>query len=333
MDPKIHELYTENILADVCLRFGIDPNTLEKLDGFESYIYSFEKEGKGYILRVGHSSHRDPDAVQGEAEFIDYLGANGINVGRPVRDAEGNLVEAIPAAEGIFSAVVFEKVPGDHAPWEMWQDGELMNKLGRLLGKMHALTKNFEPSEQKYRRLTWEDDNIVSLESIKNGLPPDEAEVIGKQYQELVRQVSALPKDRDNYGLVHFDVHGGNFFVHEGQIYLFDFDDSLYTWFANDIAMVLYYGANGFRNDPEALEKQIRRFFVGYGEENEINPVWLEYIQAFMLIRDLILYAVIHHDIPKEEWDEWCQRLIAGVKQRWGTFEPFLPIDFTTVLD
>jgi len=333
MDPRIHAIFTEDILAEVASRFAVNVDALEELDGFESYIYSFEKYGAGYILRIGHSSHRDGNAVQGEAEFMDYLAANGIHVGRPVRDAHGNLVEVIPAEEGEFVAVVFEKVPGEEASSADWQDGTLMHALGRMVGRMHELSKDFLPSEEPYRRLDWEEDNQIVLELIQNGLPAAEAELVGSQFQALLAKVRELPKDREHYGLIHFDVHGGNFFVHGGEVYLFDFDDCMYSWFANDIAMVFYYGLMGFRDDPEQLVLLCRQFIAGYNEVSRFDPLWLDYLPAFLNLRNLDLYARVHHDIPEKEWDWWCQRLVNGVREWRVTGAPLLPVDFSALLD
>ncbi len=333
MDPKIHALYTEDILAEVSYRFEINVDALEELDGFESYIYSYEKDGKGYILRIGHSSHRDADAVQGEAEFLDYLGANGINVGRPVRDAHGNLVEAIPAADGHFVAVVFEKVPGDHAAESDWRDGWLMHHLGRLVGRMHELAKDFQPSEARFHRLDWEEDNHIVMQIIEDALPAEEAALVSRQFQALVERVRQIPKDRDHYRLIHFDVHGGNFFVEDGEVYLFDFDDCMYSWFANDIAMVFYYGMMGFRDDTAMLHFLGKQFIAGYNEVSHFDPLWLEYIPDFLMLRNLDLYARVHHDIPAEEWDWWCQRLVNGVRDRRVTGAPLLAVDFSALLD
>ena len=329
MDPKINELYNDEILAEVSTRFEINVDALTALDGFESYIYSYEKNGKGYILRVGHSSHRDANAVQGEAEFIDYLGANGINVGRPVRDANGNLVEAIPAEEGEFVAVVFEKVPGEEPDDHVWDDGTLMKKLGRMLAKMHVLTQEFEPSAEQYRRLDWDEDNEIVMGLMHKGLPEDEAAEVAQRYQALVDQVNELPRTKEHFGLVHFDVHDGNFFLHRGEIQLFDFDDCLYTWFANDIAMVIYYATSEIRDDAEQLKFQITQFIEGYNEISTFNPLWLEYIPAFLMMRRWDLYARVHTDFITEEWDEWVTQFINQIreKQLIGK-QPILVLDF-----
>jgi Ser/Thr protein kinase RdoA (MazF antagonist) len=49
----------------------------------------------------------------------------------------------------------------------------------------------------------------------------------------------SLPTPVDGYGLLHTDLHHGNFFVDEGRITAFDFDDIGYNWFASDIAVLL----------------------------------------------------------------------------------------------
>ena len=47
---------------------------------------------------------------------------------------------------------------------------------------------------------------------------------------------------RTTYGLIRQESHGNNFLVDDvGQITLFDFDDCAYSWFSNDIAIVLFY--------------------------------------------------------------------------------------------
>ena len=42
--------------------------------------------------------------------------------------------------------------------------------------------------------------------------------------EELIGHLEMLPMDRESYGLIHQDAHGGNFFVHEGRMTLFDFE-------------------------------------------------------------------------------------------------------------
>ncbi|MCD4752750.1 MAG: phosphotransferase [Anaerolineaceae bacterium] len=335
MDPNIKKLYTPDILQEVVKRFGIKTINLELLDGFESYIYSFRKDGQSYILRIGHNMHRDPDAVQGEAEFIEYLAKNGIRVGRPVRELSGSLIEIVPAQEGDFSAVVFEKVPGNPPNGMDWEGTALMEKLGHLVGQMHSLTKDFEPSLPRFRRLNWEEDIDYVKRMITDTVSGKDREIY-TIYENLTTQARQLPMGRDDYGLIHFDVHSGNFFVHDGEIWLFDFDDCLYDWFADDIAMVFFYASPHHCDSAEQIEtthKRFEAFFRAYSQENSINPDWLPLIPVFLTLREIDLYARILKDIPEEEYDGWCRSYMSDRRERILTRHPFVPLDFSTLLD
>ena len=334
MDPKIKELFQPEILQEIADHYQIAGADLKALDGFESFIYEFEKDDQAYILRVGHSLHRGPDEVQGEAEFIEYLAQHGLHVGRPMRNESGDLIKAVPAAEGIFSGVVFEKVPGSHATREDWNDLQLSRKLGRLLGKMHMLAKDFVPSAPHFQRLDWEQDILECIEVMKKGLTAEDEPVI-QVFNETAAQVRSLPRGRDNYGIIHFDVHSGNFFLHDGSIYLFDFDDCQYSWFANDIAMVFFYASPlhfQTKEQVETVRQRCKAFFEGYAEENEINPLWLQYLQAFLTLREIDLYARIQHDIPEEEYDDWCRTFLDGRREKILSRTPYIPLDFPTLL-
>ena len=50
--------------------------------------------------------------------------------------------------------------------------------------------------------------------------------------------MDTLRQESDAYGLVHADLHMGNFFVdHSGQMTVFDFDDCCFHWFGYDCAV------------------------------------------------------------------------------------------------
>ena len=103
---------------------------------------------------------------------------------------------------------------------------------------MHRLTRAYHPPTRWHARPQW-DDPIMLVD--RAWLPQSEATGCQK-YAEIVDWCRTLPQDDVNYGLIHFDVHAGNFFVDgAGTLTLFDFDDCHYNWFANDIAIVLFY--------------------------------------------------------------------------------------------
>jgi Ser/Thr protein kinase RdoA (MazF antagonist) len=329
MDKRIRELYNDSILDEALARYGIVKDEVQLLDGFESYIYAYRKDGERRVLRVSHSLHRTSDATQGELEWLNYLVDGGVPAARAVFSERGNLVEPIPVADGShFTAVSFEWARGDHATEEQWQSG-LPVRLGQIVGRMHALTKDFRPSEPRFKRHEWVDDYPEGF--AERYLSPDDGVVVEKLDQVLAH-LHGLPKDRDSYGLIHVDVHGGNFFVDdEGQITLFDFDDCQYAWFAYDIAMALFYAISHdcvSAEDVAQAKGFFEQFMRGYRRENEIGPQWLAQIPYFLRLREIDLYIIIHRSLDLDNLDPWCASYMKDRRHKIESDVPYVALDW-----
>ena len=117
----------------------------------------------------------------------------------------------------------------------------------------------------------------------------------------------ALPRDKDSFGLIHSDLHQWNFFVHDGTIRPFDFDNAHYDWFVNDLSTVLQnvipaqerhyergeyeHWAGGIKMNGQAfLTHFMEPFIAGYREQNRLPAHWLKKLPEFLHIRYLTMY-------------------------------------------
>jgi len=324
MDIEIKNRYNDVILQDAIRRFGIDKSSVELLDGFESFIYEVARQGKSYILRISHSLRRSTALIQGELDWLNYLSDNGISVARAIPSNNGRLVEAIrDAGDGDFLAAVFVKAegkePGDWPP-------QLVNKLGETLGAMHHLSKHYEPSDERYARLHWDDRIMLEVEFV---LPESEHVVLSK-YFELRDHLAMLERDRDSYGLIHQDAHAGNFFVDEaGGITLFDFDDACYSWYVNDIAIVLFYAVMGSEDRHAFTRFFMEHFLKGYRNKNSLDGKWLKQIPHFLKLREIDLYAVIHRSFDLDNIDDpFAENFMKRRQERLESGTPYIDFDF-----
>jgi len=305
MDKRSRALYNDEILHKAVCRFGGQMVNVVTLDGFENFIYEIQVDGVPRILRIAHDLHRTPEMITGELDWLNYLADHGVSVPRALPSTNGNLVEVLPAADGsVFSAAAFEKAPGHPPRREDWQNG-LPKTLGRLLGKMNALAKTYQVPDARIKRPEIFDD----LDGFAaRYLPPGE-EIVIQMYDELLAYLHTLPTTPDVYGLIHQDAHGGNFFVQEGRITLFDFDDCLYGWFTYDIAMALFYvlPLHCSETDREFGRKFLSEFLSGYLLENAIRREWLLRIPHFLKLREIDLYIAIHRSMDVNNLDDpWC---------------------------
>jgi Ser/Thr protein kinase RdoA (MazF antagonist) len=326
MERRIKERYNESILSETMARYGIDRDALHLLDGFESFIYEYTQGEAAFILRIGHSLRRSADLVRGEVDWINHLAKGGAGVARAVESQHGRLVEAIDDGQGgHFLATAFVKASGGPPGPGFWTE-PFIERYGRLLGRMHALAKSYRPADPAWSRQQWDDPIMLEVE---RWLPESDGAILAR-YRELLATLEALPKGPDSHGLIHQDAHAGNFFVDEaGAITLFDFDDCCYSWFANDIAIVLFYAVTNRADAAEFAVRFLPPFLRGYLEENHLDLQWLPRIPHFLKLREIDLYAVIHRsfDVDNLE-DPWVAAFMENRRGRIAAGTPYLEFDF-----
>jgi Ser/Thr protein kinase RdoA (MazF antagonist) len=307
--PKAH-------LKEIGERYGIKPEGLSFVGGFENSVYSFTKKNQELFLRIGSSKHMMLELVQAEIEWVRYLVEKGVPAVKPIPSAADDYVERVDLGEVSYNVVAFEKAEGEHIKDgrepQKWS-GEMIRDWGRVIGKMHSVTKDFEPKAS--RRYEYN----PGLDSF---LYKNESEKIREYIDGLWLQLSELPKTKDSYGLVHFDIHTGNFFVRNNKISaILDFDRACYKWFISELAVALYYPTylSELRNQKEQQKKFVRNFvslfMEGYETENQLDSKWFEHLDFFMRVREVILLMYS----PNDDWRKPLRPRISGK-------EPYLDV-------
>lgn len=320
MEKEVQLQFTEEVLNEAAKRFELINDSLKKLGSFENYVYEGNKNGETYILRLTHSIHRSTNMVLGELDWINYLADNGVRVARAYPSLNGRFAEEIKVDSDYFIASLFEKAEGRLLSRNNPDDlkREIIINWGKTIGKMHRLTKDYTVPSCEIKRLEWDEDDLMDFQRY---LPETDQEII-EIGNELLRYLKNLPKDRNSYGLIHTDLHAGNFFVHENKLTIFDFDDSAYQWFISDIAIALYYTLWWLPNDSSESDKQrfarkyLDAFMEGYNSEYKLDDFWLDKMEYFLRLRDLTLYSVFHKKMDIENLNEGYRKLLQDIRDR-----------------
>ncbi|HUU46058.1 MAG TPA: phosphotransferase [Acidobacteriota bacterium] len=327
MKPEQQALFTDAIQREAALRFGLESDNITLLDGFENFICECSRNGTPYILRISHTARRSVNGTIAELDWIDYLASHRVPVCVPRRSTAGSLVEVIDGDDCGFIVVAFEKARGGLVRRDDQTPAMAVNR-GRLLGRMHALTRSYEPSQGHPRRHHWyDDDDFVNYADY---LRPDDT-VVRERLADLIAQLRSIPVHNGNYGLIHMDAHTGNIFFDGDAPTLFDFDDCAYDFFTSDIAISLFYRIlfPPPEYEPRAYAAEfLRHFLAGYQEENELDSGWSELMPLILKRREIILYVAIHRGMDMENLDEWCTRYMDGRRERIEDHVPYCDIDF-----
>jgi amicoumacin kinase len=321
MEKTVESLLKEEILFTFFERFSIQKEGYKKLGDFENYVFEVNHNGKPLILRLTHSSHRSELELASELDWMNFLHQNGVNVPLAYRSLHNQYVEKIQTQdESYFYACMFSKADGEPVKIQSPHFNDvLFTAWGKEIGKMHRVTKSYKPSEGIIERSSWDEEEL--LLHIDQYLPDADKNIVIRA-RELTAELKALPRHQDNFGLIHTDVHSGNFFFDGKNIHLFDFDDSCHHWFASDIAIPLYYSVlYGFsgksKEEKEAFAKEfLVSFCNGYETETSLPEFWLEQLPYFFQLRDIVLYAVLHKKIAPEDRSEKLQEWLKEIRKR-----------------
>lgn len=338
MEREVERLFGDHILWEAADRFGLKANSWSKLGDFENYVYAACMDDTGVILRLTHSSHRTLDQVKAELDWIAYLSESGLEqeISGCLPSLNHLLAERIDADgdDSYFIACLFRKAPGkrpdtkDPAVW----NANLFRKWGAVTGRIHRITRGYRPAvPEARRRPDWDEDELIVD---ANRYIPEEEHIVRERLATVLARLKRLPKPTDGYGLIHTDMHSGNFFVEKGRITVFDFDDSAYNWFVHDLAIPLYYSVS--RGVPEAYagdrtaftRDYFQAFWEGYSSEYRLSPEWLDRLPLFLEMRDLTLYLVIHKKMDVTALPDNLKNWFGEIRERIVSGRPLVELDF-----
>lgn len=295
------ETVQRRLLPQIAKLYEMEPDELHlypDYDGCQNIVFFYEKDTAQRVLRVSFRDDRRPDQILAELDFIRYLHENGVRVSPPVESAKGRYLEIVSADSDQFAVVSFERAPGDRLPdmGYRYREGapidEYYFNCGRLLGQMHRLTQHYSPQSSDRRRPHLVD--VLADHYIPTYLPT-QLEKVRERFQSLVAELTELPRENGAYGLIHADFGDGNYCVDyaNGNITIFDFDDSAYCWFMYDLADAWRSGVGWIMGEEDARKRRgfMNKYFdtvlSGYAREHTLPDTWLNRLPTFLKLVEM----------------------------------------------
>ena len=284
----------KRMLKQAKLLFALEDCTFAPVSGHEGgrnlvYICSLNGEKK-YVLRISALGDRTEEEYLAETEFVRYLARNGAPVADVIPSVRGKLTERIVQNETTVFITLFEYAKGillsDNG--YRYREGasldEYFYNTGKALGAIHRLSKQYRPV---HRRGTFSDKYTAKY---IDGLIPDSYADLKRAICRQLEEYRMLPKDPENYGLVHFDFCDGNYHVdlETGDITAFDFDNCVYCWYMFDLAHLWTHGVGWYRHIRSARQRMaymdhyFGKILEGYRSETDVSEAMLEKLPLFI---------------------------------------------------
>ena len=321
-----------NIIEQAKKLYSLEDCTFTPISGHEggrNLIVIVSRDGeKLYVLRISALGDRSENDYLAETEFVRYLAENGAPVANVIPSVQGRLVECVEADDKSVYVSLFAYAKGillaDNG--YRYREGapltEYFYNTGKTLGTIHSLSKTYKPVHP--RPDCFDKYNMTYI----NNLLPNEYSELKSAIAKRLDVFSALPKDKNCYGLVHFDYSDGNYHIDmdTGAITVFDFDNCLYCWYMFDLANLWLHNEGWCRHEPDlgkrfALMQQCFDLQLqGYKTETEVPDELLEKLPLFIdmvLIENIVdefeCAAREGQELDYEDIEDAAEYLINGI--------------------
>lgn len=333
----------EDTLTAGAALFGVDPRSLQARGGSDGAVYSCRRGDTACMIKFVPLPPDRLTVYQEKLDFIFYLAENGVPVALPQPSENGQRYEMLPGMDSCYAVTVTPLAGGRHpTPRNLYDWNErLFVGWGQVLGKMHALARAYP----RWQKVSASEDNALD----EAGAPSQtgdwrneyeffsnwcEEPKIVAQWRKLYEPLSALPRERDGFGLIHNDLHMWNFLYNPDArgvhpITIIDFDVCCYHWFITDIAIAVYHGMvfdlHRSLAQRETFARQfLQPFMRGYRQENQLNPGWFEHLPLFLRYREILSYIALSKDWPEARRATWQNAILAEKRARILRDEPLI---------
>ena len=291
--------------------------------GGRNVVYTCEKKDTdAKILRIAYLHDRVREDFQSEVAYIRYLFEHGGSVSDVVNSRNGELLEEITYNNHTFFICLFEKAKGKKLVENnyRYRDGvpitEYYYNCGKVLGKLHQISKGYTPVHSRYSFF-----DKYNAEYIEK-LIPDSLPLLKEKLIHLLTTLKGLDRNRESFGMVHFDFNDGNYSIDfdNGQITVYDFDNSCYCWYMFDLAGLWTQGVGWIQFEPDAAKRKafmddyFETVVEGYKSETTIEKSILDklplFIQVTVMEAIVDAFEVMRNSGEELECDEELAYLI-----------------------
>jgi Ser/Thr protein kinase RdoA (MazF antagonist) len=295
--------------------------------GHVSQVYAFRLAGREYVLRLTPPNDEIDAASQLPVlAWMQFLAQRGARVPEPLSTRNGKLVETV-AGWTVSAQTRAKGVLSEEYPLSKW-DAPLFEALGQAAGKLHAVARLYQPAAD-LRRPDWD----AAGNLFKS--PAFDRDWLAEKAAAVRARTPGLSRSADGFGLIHADLHFGNFYVDTATraITVFDFDDCCYGWYTMDLAillfdvLVLYEG-----QDREAFGRDFMSSLLrGYRVETGLVADWAEQVQLFMKLLEINIYGDLRAGYqPGKDW--WADKFMPGREERIREDRPFFEPDLSVLV-
>lgn len=274
--------------------FGIEVASVEPLSHSENVVCKVTTmRDQRLVMRLHRPGYNTRVELDSEVAFVDSLRAFGVRTPEPLPTLDGGHYTTIDVAGVEHEVGVISWVDG--APLGGPLDGRGAGlvphycEIGKIAAQVRAHDAVWKAPAGFVRR-RWDADALMGPDPLWGRfweaapLSDGQRSLFARGRDHLRSVLTAMPTDREHFGLIHSDLHLGNVMADGDTLTVIDFDDCGYGWFVHELAVALHPVLG------EPIEAEARAALVeGYRSVHSLSDDEVALIDTFLAVRSLMI--------------------------------------------
>ena len=203
---KGSENSVDSIILETAREFNEGVLSVEYITTCRNIIYKAICKDNRFVIRLTNQQVRTKEQIECELQFQEYLFTNGADVTRPLITTDNERVIECVIGTKRYYASAFTFAKGLNWDERVDESPEMLYQIGKALGKVHKLSKNYKVATYK-RRKWYEQQELAEAPELFE----EYSKELYTSFMSFVDQMKALENDHDRYGLTHGDYLMSNY--------------------------------------------------------------------------------------------------------------------------
>ncbi len=226
------------------------------------------KDGKSYLVRVASPGWRTDEDIESEMMWLDALKETDVGAPEPVQTRDGRW-QVYQQIDGMrpCRVVVQSWLRGHSMERVEYLTPKNLFSMGELFAKLHAFSADFAPSEGFTTRkmdhyLARDEAHKLFSKEYVGQFPAESLSVFQQVSERVLAAFENRYAESDEPRVIHNDLWHGNIKIYRGHLYPLDFEDTIWGYPVQDIAMAM----QDLMKDVEtkSYEPLLAQFRAGY---------------------------------------------------------------------
>lgn len=249
--------------------YDLDINEIRLLGNFTNTLFKARSgNGEKFLLRACKPGWRTETDLYSEFKWLEYLNEqSNIPVPCPKWTRNGMAWMDVPIVDSAQTQrfMLMSWMPGKSLENQLTPEN--LEKMGKLFAQLHRASLGFEaPSGFTTRRMSSifarGEEVHLFLPEILQLLPADHRAILEQTFQKVLDAYSQRYATMDGLRVIHHDLWHGNIKKCRGELFPLDFEDTVWGYPVQDIAMAI----QDLMSDviPQDFELLLTAFRNGY---------------------------------------------------------------------